>query len=1386
LYVPGVKGIILVLIAGDRDFNMMLERAQSMGIRTVLIHANNVGATRAIEAYTDFVFAGAWPKLLRMFSIPGSPEADGEEKAAQLAKVGKVGKGKPGKPTAASGGGGGAGGGAAATDAQPDLIQVETTAPVSMFAQIHRGLVASKLAAEVRLGNDEEDDDSDPANRLTIATSRVDKKAFVTVATPPTTSPTIRSKLAGALKAYLIGLDRSKRVVPLSGVTSDSLLNGNVKTELFQYAREKEAFFFIPRGAGNTTDEQGAATVIVIGHTPTAVAEAHQFLLKYERSSKTVPLSGSYVSGFVQRKMPEYKEEAERRFDVELEMVGEGKERSLVLTGRSPSVAKAEKWLTTMLKQIRYEKLPVGDCALRPEDMVSAIKVARRAALAEIRSQDMVEGAEESGATDDDASTDSAPASATPSRFLISIFRPQQGQFIVCVGHRDHLQIAVDKVKEMVLSVVRDTAAGLSPEAVRAHGLETPAGRETFQQQFNLHSVSYDMAKRRVTLMGPASEVQSAIEQLKQTENATDYCYLTDASLAGFYRSKPFQDELRRAIGTEKDVKVSTTHKDSSNVKKVVCLRGPKGAVDQLQPRVQATLDTLLRRVTDGLWHVSPAKFAFLKDEKEAVSGIARANKVLVSFLDKPDAECVESPPVPRPRTSVPTQPKHYPLREGCVLEVLNMDMSRLYVACLVNPANDQLSHGGGLARVISMAGGPIVERESRDIVSRHGGRLKTGQVVHTSPGNLSQSGVRRLLHVVVPKTSEKGHVKLLGTAVAECLRQCDETPRAEPAAQGGGSSAVSRLASMFGGAIGSKPAPSAPVSSDAVDSIAFTLMGSGIYGWDEGTSARTILRAIKDYFSGARSGGRLKRVAIFDQDQHKWETAIREADKTFGNGVLGLARRMVATPAATPGPAPPTARPLLPPKPQPPVKPSHVFYWNNAAGNAREDTGNCVWVPYDYDQCMAILNAEAAGQKNVHVTGDRIGQLSDTRHKDPETGRGEYVVHFNYQGTTAMVQTNRVSKFERLVMSKPVVTDADLPPLYDKALQRYHDALLAWGQQQRQQQQQQQAQGGGGGGGAAVVQGLRPASAPRPTKAVQLTGFATNVEGVKRALQQLLADNTREMEGEGILLPAFLSLDTVKEGIAALLDQYEAEIVVAGSGLHGSSMLRVRALGEIARVRVAHHLQAAISREEKDVVPKGWVLREATPGKELNLVKLAETDSEYQAAKARFLAHGFTCGGVTKIERVENPELYREYVTKRRLITAQLKEAGIADGGRTELVVHGTRTTSPAAVCGDINGLSPNYCERGMYGRAVYLAENTAYSDVGYAHDLGNGLHQLMLVEMVVGRIDERTAGDQNIKKPKDWHHTIAGPVGGNYRAYMKYEPYHTYPTHIITYRKK
>jgi hypothetical protein len=88
------------------------------------------------------------------------------------------------------------------------------------------------------------------------------------------------------------------------------------------------------------------------------------------------------------------------------------------------------------------------------------------------------------------------------------------------------------------------------------------------------------------------------------------------------------------------------------------------------------------------------------------------------------------------------------------------------------------------------------------------------------------------------------------------------------------------------------------------------------------------------------------------------------------------------------------------------------------------------------------------------------------------------------------------------------------------------------------------------------------------------------------------------------------------------------------------------------------------------------------------------------------------------------------------------------------------------------------------MYGRATYMAKDTVYSDQGYAYQLPSGERQLLLVEAALGRIDERPASDRTIRLPKPGCHTVAGPVGGGFRAYMKYESYHVYPSHLITYK--
>jgi O-acetyl-ADP-ribose deacetylase (regulator of RNase III) len=76
-------------------------------------------------------------------------------------------------------------------------------------------------------------------------------------------------------------------------------------------------------------------------------------------------------------------------------------------------------------------------------------------------------------------------------------------------------------------------------------------------------------------------------------------------------------------------------------------------------------------------------------------------------------------------------------------IEVEEGDLLAAPVDAIVNPANERLEHGGGLARLIARAAGPELQQESVRI-----GFVATGQAVATSAGRLPH---RYVLHTPGP-----------------------------------------------------------------------------------------------------------------------------------------------------------------------------------------------------------------------------------------------------------------------------------------------------------------------------------------------------------------------------------------------------------------------------------------------------------------------------------------------------------------------------------------------------------------------------------------------------------------------------------------------------------
>jgi putative ATPase len=117
-------------------------------------------------------------------------------------------------------------------------------------------------------------------------------------------------------------------------------------------------------------------------------------------------------------------------------------------------------------------------------------------------------------------------------------------------------------------------------------------------------------------------------------------------------------------------------------------------------------------------------------------------------------------------------------LKNNVVVNVCQGDMLHQQTEVIVNSANDQLAHGGGLARAILTAGGRVIEDESREIIRKQG-PVKPGQVVHTTAGNIARP-VRFVIHAVPPSqyqmTSGKEGEEKLVEAFYNTMKYANDT----------------------------------------------------------------------------------------------------------------------------------------------------------------------------------------------------------------------------------------------------------------------------------------------------------------------------------------------------------------------------------------------------------------------------------------------------------------------------------------------------------------------------------------------------------------------------------------------------------------------------------
>jgi O-acetyl-ADP-ribose deacetylase (regulator of RNase III) len=167
------------------------------------------------------------------------------------------------------------------------------------------------------------------------------------------------------------------------------------------------------------------------------------------------------------------------------------------------------------------------------------------------------------------------------------------------------------------------------------------------------------------------------------------------------------------------------------------------------------------------------------------------------------------------------------------VLGRLDLPGGRVFVAAIadllaepsdaiVNAANGQLAHGGGVAAAISRAAGPALDDEGHRLV-RERGPIPVGEAVVTTAGRLPHKGV---IHAVGPRLGEGDEEEKLVRALTAAFARAHER---------------------------------------GWSSVSFPAVSSGIFAVPPAVCAHAYVRAVKEFFvARPESTVRTLRLALF------------------------------------------------------------------------------------------------------------------------------------------------------------------------------------------------------------------------------------------------------------------------------------------------------------------------------------------------------------------------------------------------------------------------------------------------------------------------------------------------------------------------------------------
>ncbi|XP_047660504.1 protein mono-ADP-ribosyltransferase PARP14-like [Tachysurus fulvidraco] len=681
----------------------------------------------------------------------------------------------------------------------------------------------------------------------------------------------------------------------------------------------------------------------------------------------------------------------------------------------------------------------------------------------------------------------------------------------------------------------------------------------------------------------------------------------------------------------------------------------------------------------------------------------------------------------------------------GIVIKVQKADICQLKVDAVVNSANEDLKHIGGLSLVLLNAAGPSLQQSSDQYIAKHG-KLLTRNAITTEAGHLP---CKYVVHAVGPRlysTDRLTAVKQLRQAVRESLNQA----------------VLNRCSS-----------------------IAVPAISSGIFGFPLELCTETIAKELHAFIDLQIHQGimnSLKEIHLVDNNPKTVGAMTQAVKKEFtdfnpimtsshqmghghghhGQKALGDGNRGQGSRGQDAG--------------------RHHGNWNSGNGSrlyrAKDSEEFGTVQSFRGEWLGSVMRrAHAVQQSPPPVRSQQSADTFASYFKSPnsEASANEEFVLVGEEFEPVVFQLCGESQ-EDLKEAKNLITSFSVKEHMSSNIQ--HSAISNFSQEEADVLSNLQRE--------LTVSIELSKSGPEPVLTVE--GLTRDVVKAECQIRDLIRKVEKNMtrQRDAFLLMGQVEWqyqDSGKFVPCDILTNYDLEqallfkkpclTIKINNHPYEADLITARAKGkhgEIELVRIDLKQQPSVS------LPSHW---EDMKGKLVLRVKIQQGSQEYADVETSFRRTGLT-SIILKIERVQNEILWKNYMNQKELLEKKNNHTN-----NEKLLFHGTGSDNIDKI--NDRGFNRSYAgmNGAVYGNGVYFAVDPSYSARGYARPDMNGHKRMYLARVLVG---DFTTGKAGLLTPPaknsartDQYDSVTDP---SQTMFVIFHDVNAYPEYLITFQ--